>query len=188
MTYRQLTAGLFALALALAVLASGGFAAMDLDRGSDIRVVDNDRAAIGIEACYLPDESARGGSGNASNGTNSATPVSVEVTNRLGQPVTVERITGDERMVSNRVFKPEITPRDSHRFTVPFRPVPGEITVVASVTGVTTRITVDVAGHSRCPVPAPSESNGDNREGADESANGGDGDGGSDGVPDTLGN
>lgn len=184
MAYRQLTAGLFALALALAVLASGGFAAMDLDRGADIRVVDTDQAVIGIEACYLPDESARGGSGNASNSTNSATPVSVEITNRLGQPVTVERITGDERTVSNRVFKPEITPQDARRFTVPFGVAPSEITVVASANGVTTRITAAVGGHSGCPVPNRGGSPDGQEENTDGSA-GGSGGGASDGVRDT---
>lgn len=151
MTYRAIAAAFVVFAVALTALASGGFTAMELDRNVNIEVTGTDEAAIGVEACYIPAPEAT--ERNAERET-PATPVSVKVTNRLEEPVTVESITGDERVVNSRSYG--TTVEDNERFTVPFKPAPSEITVTASADGITSRITIDeIDTTGRCPVDPP---------------------------------
>ena len=151
MTYRAITAVFVVLAVAFATLASGGFTAMELDRDVSIEVTGTDEAAIGVETCYVPAPDAT--ERNAGRET-PVTPVSVEITNRLEEPVTVESITGDERVVNSRGYRTTI--EDSERFTVPFKPAPSEITVTVSAGGITSQITIaEVDTTGRCPVDPP---------------------------------
>ncbi|TKR26260.1 hypothetical protein [Natronomonas salsuginis] len=184
--YRRITAGAFAFALVLALVASGGFSAAGVDRDASITVVGDDRAAVGVQACHLPNHAGRGvsggdngdPSGNENGGqANRVTPISVEITNRLGAELTVRELTVNGAIVNNRPYAMTIAPHGSERVTVPVRHEASEVTVVVSANGVSTRVTVSEISSDGCPfhVAAPPVTEGET--GGDESggANGGNG-------------
>lgn len=157
MNYRYLTAALFVCVIALSVVASGGFSAMDLDRGSTIQIVGNDHAIVGVDACYVPNGSAQSSAEESVSEEHGATPVRIEVTNRLGQEITVTEITGDKPVVSNRNYQPTVRPGDSAQYVVPFNGAPSEATVLTSARGIGIEVTVDIH-QEQCPPPSTSSS------------------------------
>lgn len=158
MTYRRLAAGTLILALACAALASGGFSAMELDRNVAVEVVDDEHAIVGVEACYVPNERAQ----DATDGNeNSATPVRIELTNRLAGGVRIEEVDGDTDplgahyhpradSLNNDVRGTNVLVHEA--FILPFSPRPSEVTVVVSMNNITAQITADIEGSCQRPV------------------------------------
>jgi hypothetical protein len=184
MMYRRITAGAFAFALALALVASGGFSAAGVDRDASITVVGDDRAAVGVQACHLPNHAVRGASGgdnskpsgNQNGGqANRVTPISVEITNRLGAELTVRELTVNGAIVNNRPYAMTIAPHGSERVTVPVRHEASDVTVVVSANGVSTRVTVSEISRDGCPFHVAAPPVTEDETGGDESggANGG---------------
>jgi hypothetical protein len=78
--YRTLAVVVGALLVVGTTVGTGGFSAMNADRGVDITVVDDDRAYLGVD---------RSPSGTANGTTN----LTVTITNRLGSGTTLESVT-----------------------------------------------------------------------------------------------
>ncbi|MFO7926894.1 MAG: hypothetical protein ACQET5_11075 [Halobacteriota archaeon] len=180
MTYKQITTGVFVLALAFALVATGGFSASELDRNTSIQIVDDDRAAVGLQACYIPNtppQQERANGGEDGNGPesedgpeNRVTPVGIEITNRLGAELTVRELTVDGTVVHDRPYPATIEPRGHERITVPVRSAPSEVTATVSANGVSTRITVSDISNGECPFPVDIPSpDGNEQESPDES-------------------
>jgi hypothetical protein len=189
MMYRRITAFALTLALALALVASGGFGAAGIDRDASITVVGDDRAAVGVQACYLPNHAAQGSNGggegespgdrNGGGQADRVTPISIEITNRLGAELTVRELAVDGTIVNNRPYAMTIAPRGSERVTVPVRHGPSEVTVTVSANGVSTRITVSDVSRDGCPfhvnAPPVTEDEADGNESGGTSGQSGDG-------------
>lgn len=160
MTGRQsVVLGAAVLALTL-VVTTGGYSAAAADRSVDVRVVDDDRAFVGVQACERPARPDSGG--NGSTGTGDGNPVRVRVTNRLSDPLDGASVTGYAggvrvpRTDRRRAFTRAIRSGDSTARTLTFRDPVDELRVRTGTAdgSVSVSVTVDVAPRSApgCPL------------------------------------
>jgi hypothetical protein len=134
------------------VLSTGGVSSVEADRALTVSVADSDEAYVSLAACRRP----------ASDGSETATAVEVELTNRLSDPLdgaTVRGLDGTQtvqRRSEARAFDDLVGPGETRRRTLTFESTVTHLRVVTRTVdgGVAAdvRVTVDPRSDPDCPL------------------------------------
>lgn len=132
------------------VLSTSGVSAMEADRSLTVRVVDTEDAYVGVVACQHQESGAE----------NSGNPVTVQLTNRLSEPLDGARVTGLDdggtvpRQDASTAFDSFVWPGETDTATLTFESAVDHVRVETHTAdgsaSVETRVAVHPQSHPDC--------------------------------------